>query len=52
MLMLEGSGAGLQEPLPPTVLTSELQDGTLCPHASRTPMFAALRMLLESERRP
>lgn len=49
--MLEGSGAGLQKPFPPTVLKSALQDGMLCPHASRTLMFAKLGLLLESTRR-
>lgn len=48
MLAPNGGEATLQERLPPTALDAGLQDGTLCPHASRTVMLAELRMLLEA----
>jgi len=40
--------ADLREPLPPSALAAGLQDGTLCPHTSRTLMLAEVRMLLET----
>jgi hypothetical protein len=48
---MQATGAELtasQGPLPPLALAAGFQDGTLCPHTSRTLMLSELRMLLDA----